>query len=202
MLKQINTQEPVWEIATLFPIQGDWTIDDYLAIDARTNHLIEYSKGRIEILKMPSIYHQTIAKILYRLLDAYIFGRNLGEVFFAPTKVRLWEGKIREPDVFFVSHENYAKRTKQWFEAIDLAIEIVSPDDPSRDLHDKRLEYEQAGIAEYWIVDPRTSEVTVLALVDKQYTHHGTFGIEDVATSILLPDFSVQVSKLFEHRSR
>ena len=202
MLKQIETHEPVWEIATLFPPQGDWTIDDYLALDARTNHLIEYSEGRIEILKMPSIYHQIIAKLLYRLLDAYIFERNLGEVFFAPTKIKLWEGKIREPDVFFVSHENYAKRTKQWFEAINLAIEIISPDDPSRDLRDKRLEYEQAGIAEYWNVDPRTSEVTVLTLADKRYEHHGTFGTEDVATSILLPDFHVQVNKLFEHRLR
>ena len=36
----------------------------------------------------------------------------------------------------------------------DLVIEVVSPDDPDLDLVVKRQEYAQAGIPEYWIVDP------------------------------------------------
>ena len=50
MLRDSAVNEPVWEIATLFPPQNQWSIDDYLELDARTNHLIEYSCGNIEIL--------------------------------------------------------------------------------------------------------------------------------------------------------
>jgi len=198
MLKQIETHEPVWEIATLFPAQGDWTIDDYLDLDARTNHLIEYSEGRIELVTMPSIEHQTIAGFLYQLLAAYIFKHGLGYIYFAPTKVKLWEGKIREPDILYVSHANYIKRTKQWFEAIDLAVEIISPDDPNRDLQEKRREYAQAGIPEYWIIDPRNQTIMILTLENGQYKNHGTFGNGDTATSPLLTNFTLQVSSLFQ----
>jgi hypothetical protein len=47
-----RTGEPTWEIAHLFPIQGDWTEAEYLALD--TNHLIEFSDGHLEFLPMPT----------------------------------------------------------------------------------------------------------------------------------------------------
>ena len=197
MLESTIYQEPAWEIAKLFPAQGYWSLADYLDLDARTNHLIEFSNGKIEVLSMPSIRHQLISGLLYRLLVAYILQHDLGHVFFAPTKVKLWEGKIREPDLLFVSHKNYALKTKQWFTQIDLAMEIVNPDDPSRDLEVKRREYAQAGIAEYWIIDPRSQEITVLTLLDHQYVVHGIFGREEQADSPLLAQFFVPVGNVF-----
>ena len=49
---------PTWEIAYLFPNQGTWTADEYLALD--TNHLIEFSDGVLEVLPMPTEQHQLI----------------------------------------------------------------------------------------------------------------------------------------------
>jgi hypothetical protein len=49
---------PTWEIAHLFPNQGTWTVDDYLALN--TNHLVEFSDGLIEILPMPTEQHQLL----------------------------------------------------------------------------------------------------------------------------------------------
>lgn len=65
----------------------------------------------------------------------------------------------------------------------DHSIEVVSRDDPQRDLVTKRNEYAQAGIPEYWIVDPQTETITVLRLDDARYVEHGVFGRGEVATS-------------------
>src|SRR5712692_7578885 len=48
--RTIFRTEPTWEIAHLFPDQGTWTEGEYLALD--TNHLIELSNGRLEVLPM------------------------------------------------------------------------------------------------------------------------------------------------------
>lgn len=201
MLGQTITKEPAWEIAKLFPNQGDWTIDDYLNFDSKAgNHLIEYSHGIIEVLPMPSIQHQLITGYLYRLLFAFITARKLGMVLISPTKVQLWEGKIREPDVLFVSNDNVSNRTEQWFNRIDLAVEIISPDDSNLDLETKRREYAQADVAEYWIIDPRSEEVSVLTLntAEKRYRSHGIFKIGEIATSLLLEGFEVEVKTIFD----
>ena len=56
-------------------------------------------------------------------------------------------------------------------------MEVVSDDeeDRQRDLETKRQEYAQAGVAEYWIVDPKTETVTVLTLDGAAYRLHGEF---------------------------
>lgn len=184
-----------------YPPQGKWRISDYLDFDANTNHLIEFSNGTVEFLPMPSLRHQRYARALFLLLCAYIEKHQLGEAFFAPTKVKLWENKIREPDILFVSHKNVAYATEQWFERVDLVMEVVSPDDPKRDLVKKRREYAQAGIPEYWIADSRSRTISVLILSDssdRKYTLHGKFGTGEVATSHLLPSFAVPVNDIFK----
>ena len=203
MLKESAKTEPVWELAKLFPYQGEWSIEDYLEVESHFgNRLIEFSEGTVEVLPMPSLKHQAYAAFLFKLLLLYVEGHNLGIVRFSPTKVQLWQGKIREPDVIYISHQNSDKRTDQWFETIDLALEVVSPDDPNRDLLTKRREYAQAGIPEYWVVDPRSEEVLVLTLPEgeNRYAVHGIFARGSQATSPMLSGFEVDVTELFEQR--
>ena len=52
-------------------------------------------------------------------------------------------------------------------------MEIVSPDNPARDIHVKRADYAEARIPEYWIVNPLSETITVLALEGTAYTEHG-----------------------------
>ncbi len=197
MLSETSKTEPAWEVAKLFPPQGHWSLDDYLALDAGTNHLIEFSLGNIEVLPMPSIRHQRIVRTLFHLLFMFVQKNALGETFFAPTKVKLWDNKIREPDLFFVSNANLERHTEQWFEQIDLAMEVISPDDPGRDLETKRREYAQAGISEYWLVDPRTDEIMVMTLSEGRYVVHGVFGVGEAADSVLLDGFTVPLVDVF-----
>jgi len=79
-------------------------------------------------------------------------------------------------------------------------MEVVSDDEKDRkkDLHTKRREYAQAGIAEYWIVDPKTETITVLTLDGAAYRLHGEFSLGTTATSALLPTFTADVTAVFD----
>jgi Uma2 family endonuclease len=77
-------------------------------------------------------------------------------------------------------------------------MQVISPDDPKRDLEDKRDDYAAAGIPEYWIIDPEQRRVLVLSLEKGHYAERGVYGVGRKATSGLLKGFSVDVSKLFK----
>lgn len=195
MITTVRGAEPTWDVARLFPDQGAWSEEEYLALD--TNHLIEFSQGILEVLPMPSQKHQLIVLYLYRLLLNFTAVRSLGTVLVAPMRVQLWPGKFREPDILFMQAEHEARRGEQFWQGADLVMEVVSPDDRLRDTETKRREYAQAGIPEYWIVDPTEEQITVLALVDGIYVAHGEFGPGDWAGSRLLEGFVVEVTAVF-----
>jgi Uma2 family endonuclease len=80
----------------------------------------------------------------------------------------------------------------------DLVAEVVSKDKPSRDLQVKKRDYAQAGIPEYWIVNPLDETVIVYRLQGKRYVRHGLFRRGQKATSALLPGFTLDVTALFD----
>jgi Uma2 family endonuclease len=189
--------EPTWDIVQLFPEQGAWTEEEYMRLPG--NRLIEFSDGRIEILFMPSQRHQDIVGFLYTLLLDFVLSRGLGKVLVAPFIIRLWPGKNREPDVMFMFDHHSHRRFENHWQGADLVIEVVSPDDPKRDLVTKKAEYAKAKIPEYWLVNPITETVTIFVLDKgaKSYREAGVFAKDQVATSVLLEGFTVDVSKVF-----
>src|SRR5262249_51496292 len=183
---------PAWEVALLFPPQGEWSEAEYLALD--TNQLVEFSDGCIEVLPMPLMFHQLIVKFLHRLLETYVAAHAKGEVLFAPLPVRLWPGKYREPDIIYL-RPHRIKNVHAQPEGADLVVEVVSEGEENRerDLVKKREEYARAGISEYWTVDPQEKQITVLVLEGQTYREHGVFKPGTVATSVLLHGFSASV---------
>jgi len=191
--------ELTWDVAYLFPAQGQWSEEEYLALGG--NRLVEFSEGVLEVLPVPTTSHQMLVAYLYGLLLAFATTRGLGTTLFAPLRVRLWRNKFREPDVVFMLAEHAARIGEEFWDRADLVMEVVSEDDEDRrrDLQTKRREYARAGIPEYWIVDPRDGRITVLRLSGKRYAVRGEFAKGDVATSHLLPGFAVDVSAALAH---
>lgn len=187
--------EPAWAITQLFPAQGEWSVDDYLNLE--TNYLVEYANGHVEVLPMPSPRHQDIVFFLQRMFWSFITERSLGKVLSAPLPVELWPKKFREPDVIFLRTAKLEQQAQSHWRDVDLVVEVVSPDNPSRDYKTKRTEYAQAGIPEYWIVDPQKELITVLSLRGATYQLHGEFGLGQQATSVLLEGFSIVVDDVF-----
>ncbi|MBI5830534.1 MAG: Uma2 family endonuclease [Chloroflexi bacterium] len=189
--------EPTWEIAYLFPLQGAWSEEEYMAL--RPSRIIEYSHGHLEVHDVPTQSHQLILSFIYQVLLSFITPQKLGVALFAPLRVRLWSEKYREPDIVFMLAEHASRRGNDYWQGADLAVEIVSEGDDNRDrdLQKKREEYAQAGIAEYWIVDLRDKLITVLRLQGEQYALRGEFKAGETATSALLPGLSVNVADVF-----
>ncbi|MEX0703925.1 MAG: Uma2 family endonuclease [Planctomycetales bacterium] len=188
--------EPTWELAYEYPRQGEWTERDYLAL--HTTQRVELSNGCLEFLPMAGAFHQRILMFLLFALHEFLRSSKLGEVLPAPMAVRLGPGNYRDPDLTFYRRGREPQGNRQP-PAPDLAVEIVSPGDESRerDLEDKRKEYAEAGVSEYWIVDPERRKIDVLALEGTNYKTHGEFGEGERATSLLLSGFGVDVSALF-----
>ena len=193
------TQEPqpAWDVAKLFPFQGAWEEGDYFAL--QTNQLVELIDGSLEVLPMPKTAHQLIVAFLYDLLRTFVTERDLGTVFFAGLPVRLRHKNIREPDIVFVSTDHLNRIGEDCSEGADLVMEVVSPDAGAskRDYIEKRKDYAEAGIPEYWIVDPQTQRITVLALVGNEYRVHGEFSPGQQSTSQLLAGFAVDTLAVF-----
>lgn len=188
--------EPTWEVTEFFPRQGDWTEADYLALSG--DRLVELADGCLEVLPMTTLLHQLIVRFFYDQLAAYLRTKQLGTVVFAPLPVRLGDRSYREPDLIYLSNERRSK-TDRYPEGADLVMEVVSEDDESRkrDLVTKRREYAEAGISEYWIVDPAERQIMVLVLDGSSYREAGTYRPGETAASVLLAGFSVAVDDVF-----
>ena len=119
---------------------------------------------------------------------------------FSPLRLRLPSGKFREPDVLVLLDRDDPRRADRYWHGADLVMEVVSPDRPTRDLVQKRREYAEAGIPEYWIVNPLDTTIAVLALLDGRYIEDGVFPRGAQATSALLPEFTVKVDEVFDAR--
>lgn len=188
--------KPTWEMALLYPSQGTWSEEEYFSLPAA--RLVEFVDGSLEFLPMPTETHQAISAFLYSAFLAFVSARNLGKVFYAPLSVKVAPGKYREPDLVFLRTKHFDRRRENYWDGADLVVEIVSRENRKHDLAIKRSEYAQAGIPEYWIVDPQEETITVLKLAGKKYEVHGAFSKGKQATSALLPGLEVDVKAALE----
>lgn len=192
----MNVDQRVKErVMELLPEQGRWSEAQYLAFTDSTMKLTELVNHALEFPPMPTDHHQAIVELMHAMLKAFIKPRG-GVVRLAPIRVRVGDGSYREPDVVLLRDAKDPRREDRAWLGADLAVEVVSPDEPDRDYVDKRTDYAAAGIQEYWIVDPDLARVTVLALSGTAYLVVGEFGLEQQANSSLLKGFSVSVKEL------
>ena len=184
-------------LCDMMPPQGCWSDEQYLWLTDRSRRLVEFTDGRVEELPIPTIAHQVILSFLNDLFKTYLKPCG-GIVLFAGLRVRIREGKYREPDLAALRDRSDPRNQPRFWLGADLAVEVVSPDDPARDLDTKRADYAEAAIPEYWIVDPRFETVTVLTLTEGAYVEHGLFARGDTATSPRLDGFAANVTALFD----
>jgi Uma2 family endonuclease len=126
----------------------------------------EWIDGEVALLHEAEADHSEIAAFLAHLIRGFVDEFDLGEVLVHPYQVRLARQRRRRlPDLFFVSSARLSLIERmQCNGAPDLVVEIISPDSQSRDRREKFLEYEQAGVAEYWLVDRPSRSFEAYAL--------------------------------------
>jgi Uma2 family endonuclease len=184
-------------VIDLLPSQGDWTEEAYLWLTDSTSRLVELNDGNLEVPPVPTDLHQSILQVLFLAFHQFLAPLG-GKVQFAALRLRLRKGKIREPDLLLVKDAKDVRRQNRFWTGADLVLEVISDDDPDRDLVAKRREYAAAGIPEYWIVDPRNESVAVLSLRGKRYRTVATYGRGGAAQSVTLAGFGVSVDQVFD----
>ena len=185
------------EIGNLYPRQGEWTEEDYFRLP-ETNRIIELSEGRLTITPSPTDRHQRVLGELYFLLRSYVGAKKLGEIRMSPMDTRLWKGKIRQPNIVFMSNEHLDRITEVRWGIPDLVVEVLSKETVRVDREDKYLEYQKAGVQEYWIVDPFEQNIEVCTLENRIYVTFGKWGTGEVAKSKLLASFEVSIDDVME----
>ncbi|HID62212.1 MAG TPA: Uma2 family endonuclease [Anaerolineae bacterium] len=188
---------PRWaaEVAQLWPPQGEWTEADYFALPD-TNRFVELSEGELIMPPHPTHTHQLIVLELATVMRAFVQQKDLGTVQIAPLPVRLWPGKIREPDILFVAREHADRIGEQVYGPPDLVVEVLSPATQRTDRQEKATEYARAGVREYWIVDPEARTIEVLVLQEGRYRLLGKWNEGETARSELLEGFEVAVREI------
>lgn len=177
--------------------QGSWLDADYLWLTDRSHSLVELTDGYLEILPMPTRAHQRILAFLYSAFRAFLKPAG-GEALFAPLRLRIRRGKFREPDLLAVRDARDARSGDRFWTGADVVVEVVSPDNPERDLVDKRQDYAEASISEYWIVDPATETISVLRLTAHGYVEHAQCGRGQQAASVEFEGFAVDVDGVLD----
>jgi Uma2 family endonuclease len=187
--------EYVTDIAKLFPPQGEWTEADYFALP-KAKRFVELWDGVLSIGPLPDSHHQRIVDALAASLSAY---DPVGEAIVAPVAVRLDEGRIRQPDVLYLKPESRGRITQRYINGPpDWVAEVISPGSRVTDTKDKLRQYAEAGIPEYWLIDPEAGTVDVYVLSDgvAAYTLHSNCSAGETIRSAALEGFEVAVDDL------
>ncbi len=181
------------------------SFEEYLSYDDGTDNFYELFNG--ELIEMPP-ESGTNVQIANRLLIffALIIGIDLVRGHGLELEVR-GEPRNRYPDLTIIREEHIqqlAKRNTIRLSMLPplLVIEVVSPGElqRDRDFIAKRLQYQDCGIPEYWIIDPETRTILVLELVGKIYREIGNFASEDLVVSPQFSQLNLKVAQIFDPR--
>ncbi len=157
----------------------------------------ELIDGQIYYYAAPSRIHQKILSFLHICIGNYLNAKGGScEIYPAPFAVKLFCDKntIVEPDISVIC--DLDKLTEQGCNgAPDWIIEIVSPNNPGNDYVRKLNLYADAGVREYWIVDPIGKIVSVYHLSEKIF-RATEFTFEDQVSVMIYDDLSIDFSQL------
>lgn len=172
------------------------SFEDYL--EKYAHDYAELVDGVVIQMSPVELQHDAISRFLENLFEAYLTLAGGGLVLQAPVVMKMGT-KSREPDLMVLLPEQIAKAKRTYVDgAADLVVEIVSTESVERDRGDKFIEYEQAGVKEYWIIDPLRKETLFYELSDEGIFQRRNAKADGSYTSRVLPKLRLNVGVLWQ----
>jgi len=201
-----RTADELWESLGCVPLNrvivdpppGRATEADVIRLDAKEDRICELIDGTLVEKPMGYLESQIAIRIAY-LLSAFIVPRKLGFITGEAGMMRILKGRVRIPDVAFVSAARFpdGKSPRGPIPAIapDLAVEVLSESNTRMEMSIKLQEYFTAGTRLVWYVDPKSKSVDVYTAADRMETLAG----DAILTGgDVLPGFQTPVSAIFD----
>jgi Uma2 family endonuclease len=184
------------------PIPGTATVQDVLEIEAHEDRLCELVDG-VLVEKPMGFSESRIAILLGTALQNFVAEHDLGIVTGESGMVQMPANLVRIPDVAFFRWKKFPRRELPAEGAPeiapDLAVEVLSKSNTSREMERKLGEYFGVGVKLVWIVDPRTKSVTVYSSPTKLKVLSVTASLDG---GKVLPGFKLSVEALFKNLER
>jgi len=167
--------------------------------DGKRHELID---GVHYVTPSPRIPHQVlVGRIFVAIANFLAVHQHLGRVFLSPVDVVMSEHDLVVPDLLFVTRDQQSILTDANVQGVPaLVVEVLSPSTRRCDEGIKRKLFDQKGVREYWVVDPKAMRVSICRRAED-----GSFpivttleaSIDDQLSSPLLPAFSLSMRELF-----
>ncbi|MEG3439227.1 Uma2 family endonuclease [Pannus brasiliensis CCIBt3594] len=178
------------------------SFEEYLAYEDDSDRLYELFNG--ELIEIPIDSGRNVEIANYLLLSFALFlGSDRVRGHGLELEVQ-GEPKNRYPDLTILREEHIQQLSARNTIRLSMAppllvVEVVSPGEipRERDYIAKRIQYQDLGIPEYWLVDPLTRSILVLELVGNLYTEAGNFSGDDFVLSPGFRELNVKVSDVF-----
>lgn len=159
----------------------------------------EWHAGQVVEKVTNNTRHNLIQGFLYQLLSIFLDMTKRGQVILAGVPMYISDdAPAREPDLMILLNENRDCLTDKYVAGpVDIAVEIISPGSDSIDRGEKFVEYESAGVREYWLIDPIRNEAIVYVL-NEDGRYQRLAEKDDTFTSNLLANFALKKSVLWQ----
>jgi len=160
----------------------------------------EWVDGEVVLMSPISDEHQAVVNYLTTLLLFHTLETRAGRVLTEPFQMKSGSNLPgRSPDILFVSAERQHLIQRHFLNGpADLVVEVISPESRARDRGEKYYEYEQAGVREYWIIDPERKQVEFYVLSEKGIYQPAFVGHEGEYRSAAIEGFWLRVEWLWE----
>ena len=184
---------------TKAPPPGSVTFEEFLEWLDEDIHA-EWVDGAVIMMSPASDQHQDLIEFLLTVLRLFNEAHQAGWVRIAPFIMRTdARPSGREPDILFVAKERtHLVQTNFLDGPADLIVEIISPESIGRDRGDKFVEYEAAGVREYWLIDPLRQQAEFYELSADGLYRPGAIGSDGVYRSLVLKGFWLRVEWLWQ----
>lgn len=160
------------------------TLEEFEQME-KTHHVnYELIDGVVLMAPSPSREHQKIAGNLYFSLRTQLKETRCDSLYEMDIK---FNGNVYKPDMMVFCDETA--------ELPEIIFEILSPSTRHTDLRVKVVKYEEMGVKEYWIIDPKVKVITIHDFVNDTAE---TYGIEDTVVSMAQPELSIPAAVIFE----
>ena len=179
------------------------TLAEYRALGPVDEGVWELADGVLFEMAPPNWEHQSLIDYLVRMLNNFLDTASpLPGWAYSGIGVVLSESTAPTPDMVYVRADRGHLIQGSFVEGVpDIVVEVMSQD-RRRDLVIKRGWYGEAGVPEYWIIDPVSDTISVLEVVGFQYAEKAVLGRGDILTTAAIPGFELELERLFSNPGR